>query len=237
MSAGPTAAYTGTANLEVMEAARNYNTFLTAQVMAHARPGAAIVDFGAGTGTFAQRLTMAGYAVRCVELDPVLRHRLAAAGLGVYALTEEVPPASLDYIYSLNVLEHIEDDLGALRELRSRLKPGGRLMLYVPAFQSLYSSMDRLVGHFRRYRRHQLLALLRRAGFEIDGARYCDSLGFFATLAFKAIGNDSGRLNERVVIFYDKFLFPLSRLLDRLLDRLLGKNLLVLARRGGSDSI
>ncbi len=226
--------YTGTANLEVMEVARNYNDFLTTLVMEHARAGAAIVDFGAGTGTFAQRVAMAGHTVRCIEPDPALRRRLAAAGLGVYASTEEVSPASLDYIYSLNVLEHIEDDLGALRALQSRLKPGGRLMLYVPAFQSLYSSMDRLVGHFRRYRRHQLLALLERAGFEIDRVSYCDSLGFFASLAFKAIGNDTGRLNERTIILYDRFLFPLSRLLDRLLGRLLGKNLLVLARRDGS---
>jgi len=231
MSGNPTALYTGTENLEVMEAAKNYNNFLATLVLGQVRPGDATLDFGAGTGTFAQRVAQAGHAIRCIELDPVLSRRLAAAGLKVHASIDEVAPDSVDYIYSLNVLEHIEDDLGTVRALRTRLKPGGRIMIYVPAFQSLYSSMDRLVGHIRRYRRHQLIALLRRAGFEIERGRYCDSLGFFASLAFKAIGNNSGRLNERTLIFYDRVLFPLSHLLDHLLGRFLGKNLLVVARR------
>ena len=127
------------------------------------------------------------------------------------------------------MLEHIEDDLAALVELGRCLKSDGRLLLYVPAFDLLYSPMDARVGHFRRYRRRSLAEKLEQAGFRVDVARYADSLGFFATLVYKAVGDASGALDPRAVRTYDRWLFPLSRLLDRALGGLVGKNLLVVA--------
>ena len=134
-------------------------------------------------------------------------------------------------IYSLNVLEHIEDDTAIVRELRRKLKPGGKLLIYVPAFQVLYSSMDRKVGHFRRYRLGPLCALLKSAQFEVQDARYVDSLGFLATLVFKLIDKGSGEINVGMLKLYDRAVFPLSRLLDLLLGRVGGKNLFVVATR------
>jgi len=213
-----------------MESARNYNSFLARQVAGRAPPRSDILDFGAGIGTFAKLLSEAQHHVRCVEPDPTLRHHLAADGLSAYASLTEIRAGSLDYIYSLNVLEHIEDDLGALIELRSRLRVGGIILIYVPAFQILFSSMDRKVGHFRRYRRRRLIQLFHEAGIEPMEVRYCDSLGFFATLAFKAFGNGEGRMSETGLILYDRIFFPVSRLLDRLFCYLFGKNLLAIGR-------
>jgi SAM-dependent methyltransferase len=233
MSTNSTGAYSGVENLEVMEAALNYNAFLQTLVTAHAKPTDTILDFGAGTGVLARPLAIAGYRISCIEPDAGLRARLRASGLEAHAAIESIPPESLDLVYTVNVLEHIADDLGAVAALHARLKPGGRLVAYVPAFPVLYTSMDRKVGHLRRYRRAGLADLLHRAGLRVERVAYQDSLGFAATLLFKLLGNDSGTINPRALIAYDRCVFPLSRQLDRCTGRWFGKNLLALAHRDG----
>jgi SAM-dependent methyltransferase len=144
---------------------------------------------------------------------------------------ERLPGATLRYVYSLNVLEHIDDDARALREIAAKLAPAGRLLLYVPAFAVLYSSMDRKVGHRRRYRRSELVGLVRQAGLEVIAARYVDCLGFLATLAYKVIGSREGGLDRRSLIAFDRFVFPLSRFCDRIVGSFVGKNVYVVARK------
>jgi hypothetical protein len=126
-------------------------------------------------------------------------------------------------------LEHIEADVEALRALRTRLVPGGRLFVYVPAFPVLFTSMDAKVRHVRRYTRTTLRASLDGAGFDIRTIRYADSLGFAATLLFKAFDDGRGDVNRRLLRFYDRLAFPVSRALDTLTHRWFGKNLLALA--------
>lgn len=223
--------YSGAENLEVMEEALNYNAFLRKIVTSRARLRDRILDFGAGTGTIARPLAAAGYDISCIEPDAGLRARLRANGLEAHADIDAIPPNSLDLIYTVNVLEHIPDDFGAVKLLRERLKPGGQLLVYVPAFPILYTSLDQKVGHVRRYRRAELLDLLRRADLDVEDLAYQDSLGFVATLLFKLIGNDSGTINRKALIFYDRCAFPLSRILDRVCGNWFGKNLLAVASR------
>ena len=226
-------AYSGVATLEAMAEAVNYNTFLLGLVTAQVNADDDILDFGAGTGALARPLIAAGYRVTCVEPDNKLRAGLEAAGFAAHASLSMCPDEQFDAIYTFNVLEHIADDAGALAALSQRLKPGGRLLVYVPAFQVLYSSMDRLVGHFRRYRKSGLRQAIGAAGLRVDSIGYVDSLGFFAGLLFRAIGNDQGTINRRGLIAYDRGAFPLSRRVDRLTGRWLGKNLFAVARRTG----
>lgn len=220
------ASYSGADNLEIMEAAVRYNAFLRGLVTARAGRGDEILDFGAGAGTLARPLAAEGFRVACVEPDDTLRARLA--GLPAYA---ELPADRFDLIYSFNVLEHIADDSGTVEALRDRLKPGGRLLIYVPAFPVLFGSMDRKVGHLRRYRRAGLAGLVSAAGLRVETARYQDCLGFFAALAFRWFGNDTGAIDEGALVAYDRFVFPLSRALDRWFGGWFGKNLMVVARR------
>lgn len=221
--------YSGTDNLEVMAEAINYNRFLTELVLTRAKVQDRILDFGAGIGTFASIVANAGHDVCCVEPDPKQAELIAQRGLEVHVSLDRIADASLDYIYTLNVLEHIEDDIGVLRQLRSKLKPLGRLLVYVPAFQTLYSSMDRKVGHHRRYRADILMARAREAGFEVREWRYIDCLGFFASLVYKMIGNELGEVNRRALVIYDRFVFPVSRFCDRICGRWFGKNVLLVA--------
>ena len=123
--------------------ARNCPPSSVTFVLRRLRPTDAVLDFGAGTGVLAIPLAAAGYRVTCIEPDTELRARLQASGMAAHASIDEIPSNSLDAVYTVNVLEHIADDLGAVAALRVRLKPGGCLIVYVPAFRLLYSSMDR----------------------------------------------------------------------------------------------
>lgn len=224
--------YTGVDNLEHMATqARNYNAFLVSEVERHVGGCGTLVDLGAGIGTFAGEFVDRGYDVTCVEPDQRLQERLREKGLTCVSCIGELPERSVDACYTLNVLEHIDDDEGVLRDVYARLRPGGVFYVYVPAFPILYSSMDRKVGHVRRYTRASLVSRLERVGLRIRDARYVDSLGFGASLLFKWIGNDDGDLNPRALALYDRLVFPASRALDVVLHPIVGKNLAVTAVR------
>jgi SAM-dependent methyltransferase len=225
--------YQGGETLEIMEEAVNYNRFLLSMVRSIAKPGDRIVDIGAGIGTFAIALAREGYRVHCVEPDARQAAVVANAGVPVVATLGEIEDHSLDFVYALNVLEHIDDDRGAIRQWREKLKPLGRMLVYVPAYQVLYSSFDRKVGHFRRYRKRELIAKVAQAGFLVMDARYVDSLGFFAALWFRFFGDDAGRINRQALVLYDRLVFPLSRLCDVLVGPLFGKNVVVVASAKG----
>jgi SAM-dependent methyltransferase len=222
--------YVGIGNLEVMAVARNYNAFLADHVVQAVGGGTRCLDFGAGDGLMTGLVAERGLRAACVEPDPRLRARLAAAGFTVWPDLADCPPTSFEGAYSLNVLEHIEDDGAALRALHARLVPGGRLFVYVPACPVLYSRMDRLVGHFRRYRHGELADKLAAAGFVVERIAFADSLGFFAALAYRLFARGTGELTPASVGLYDRWIFPLSRQLDRLCSGWFGKNLLAVAR-------
>jgi SAM-dependent methyltransferase len=221
--------YEGKDNLEAMESAHNYHAFLVSMILAHADPSKPQLDFGAGTGTHARRLRDRGLVVKCVEPDHELASQLRLAGFDVAARPLEFGEAFAS-IYSLNVLEHIEDDDSALRDLFTVLHPGGRLVLYVPAFSLLFSEMDRRVGHFRRYRARMLRGQVEAAGFRVVECRYVDSLGFVAAFVYRMLERD-GNLSERSISLYDRWVFPASRILDRAVSKWWGKNLLLVATR------
>lgn len=225
------AEYSGGENLEVMEEAVNYNRFLLSLIRSHASREQKILDFGAGIGTFASALAKEGYSIRCVEADERQAQSIAAKGIPVARSLDAISNESVDYVYTLNVLEHIEDDSAILRDCQRKLVPGGNILIYVPAFQVLYSSMDKKVGHFRRYTIGDLSRKVCQAGFRVKEASYVDSLGFFASLLFKFAGNNSGDLNRKALIAYDRLLFPVSRMIDAAFKRTFGKNVLVVAAR------
>lgn len=219
--------YTGRDNLEAMAEAVNYNRFLTSTVTTELTgPEDLVLDFGAGQGTYADML--AGVGVRPDVLEPDVEQQRILTEKG-YQIVDLSQTGRYDVIYSLNVMEHIEDDQAAVDQLATLLRPGGRVVIYVPAFQLLFSAMDVKVAHHRRYRLAQVEALLRHAGLRVTRSTYCDPLGFFATLVFKWFGNDRGDISPTGLKLFDRAVFPLSRLLQPITGQLFGKNALVVA--------
>ena len=229
--------HSGGENLEVMRDAHKYNQYLKDLLRRHAGSARTVLDFGAGIGTFSGSVEIPHNQVHCVEPDIASQEHLSTQGYVAHSDIAEIEDASIDYVFTLNVLEHIEDDTAAIDELYRVTRPGGRLLIYVPAFMILYASMDKHVGLHRRYRLTPLRNLVTAAGFQIEKSAYSDALGFFATLALKLFErSEPAPLNPKMVGFYDRYFFPASRLLSIPCANLLGKNVYIAAHRPLTES-
>jgi SAM-dependent methyltransferase len=222
--------YSGVDILEALESAHNYNDYLT-RLICESTESKNLIDFGAGIGTFSKRLRTAGYHVKCIEPDPVQRQKLQEQGFDALDNITSVPDDSVSFMFALNVFEHIEHDAIAIREVRQKLKPGGTLLIYVPAFACLWTSLDEKLCHYRRYTKTTLRRLVEQEGFVIEQVRYADCLGFIAALVFRALNRSASVLTATSISFYDHWVFTPSRVLDMLFDRWFGKNVYVLCRK------
>lgn len=221
--------YTGKDTLEFLKDAVNYNRFLETSLARFIAPSPTAIDFGAGNGEFAVRIKARNITVTAVEPDPILRNILDERGIANVDDIGAAPTAQR--IYSMNVLEHIEDDGAALRALHAKLEPGGKIFIYVPAFMCLYTEFDKAIGHYRRYTRKELSEKLQRAGFEIESAQYVDALGFLCWFVMGKIPGNKTRIHPLMIRLFDRVIFPLSRVADVVTKNIFGKNLAVVARR------
>lgn len=129
------------------------------------------VEMGAGTGGMTRIFLERGFAGACHDLGAdsrdMMRANLAVFGPRIEIVDDmqALAPASFDYLFAFEVLEHIERDAEALAQWARSLRPGGRLLVSVPAHARKYGRSDRLVGHVRRYEKRGLEQLLDGAGF------------------------------------------------------------------------
>ena len=142
-------------------------------------PEAQILDAGCGSGRMLQEL--AGYGqVSGIELDDDAAELAAQRGWGEVKVgrLEELPweDGAFDLITSLDVVEHTPDDRVALAELRRVSKPGGWLLVTVPAYQTLWSLHDVANHHFRRYNQATLARPARDAGWQVERMTFFNSL-------------------------------------------------------------
>jgi SAM-dependent methyltransferase len=227
----PQLSYTGLDVLWALDGAINYNALLLDLILESAGGRQPMLDFGAGVGTFSKLLRRKGIDVSCVEPDPYLSDCLVRNGFSTFGDLNEVPDNSLEFVFALNVLEHIADDGAALRQLGAKLTETGRLLVYVPAFDFLWTSLDEKIKHHRRYRRKDLERLTRSVGLSVQKSGYVDSLGLLAALCFKIVGGKKAHPSARAISTYDRYIVPPSRALDRLLGGLFGKNVYVVASK------
>jgi len=165
----------------------------------HPPHGARVLEVGCGTGHNLAMLGRFGTVEAC-ELDKCAR-ALAGKRLGRKVKDARLPDLSMfernayDMVALLDVLEHVPDDIGSLRAIHRRLKPGGALLLTVPANPWMWSAHDVAHHHFRRYTRSGLAKLFLQSGFDVQLLSYFNSLLFppiaAARVLNKARRNDS----------------------------------------------
>lgn len=130
-----------------------------------------IGDLGCGAGTMLEVLKQYGSVIG-LDRSPLSIRLCRARGYAglILGAVEQLPLASssLDLAGMTDVLEHVEDDELPIRECARVLKPGGILILSVPALPRLYGEHDRALGHFRRYSPRQLMGVLHRNGFKVE---------------------------------------------------------------------
>lgn len=135
-------------------------------------PAGNFVEMGAGTGHMSRLFLERGFTGASHDLGAdsrrMMRGNLAYAGERMRVVDDlaELPIDAFDYLFAFEVLEHIEHDAEVLRGWMAHLKPGGRVLISVPAHARKYGRSDLLVGHVRRYERAGLRALLANAGVE-----------------------------------------------------------------------
>ncbi len=225
--------------LEAMAHAKNYFRWILSQWRPYLMP--TVVEVGAGTGNFSAHL-LGERIERLILVEPArnlfeqLRRRFAdhqrveLRGGTLEDCRRELRDARIGSVVSVNVLEHIPEDLQTLRAMQDVLVPGGTVLLLVPALRCLYGSMDRSFGHLRRYSRRQLAELLREAGLSIVFVRYMNLLGFFAWLL-------AGRVLHRrtltggMVRLSDRTLIPLTSWLEGVVTPPFGQSFVAVARK------
>ena len=138
-----------------------------------------LAELGCGSGGMLEALGRFGTAVG-VEMDPALRARARERGLDVRAgaLPDAIPlePGRWDAVCLFDVLEHVDDEAGALAACRRLLAPGGRLFVTVPAYAWLWSRHDELLGHRRRYTARALRRAAERGGYAVERLTYFNTL-------------------------------------------------------------
>lgn len=165
------------------EHARSHWWYLTRaawvrQELASRATGGTAVDVGCGVGANLRALDELDFdAVLGLDVSPyVLRRARGLGGLPLLAVAsaERLPigDGALRCVASLDVLEHLPDDVGALREYVRAVQPGGTMLLMVPAYQWLFSDHDRWAGHQRRYSARRLVAAVEAAGLRVERTTY-----------------------------------------------------------------
>ncbi|MDB5711726.1 MAG: methyltransferase [Sphingomonas bacterium] len=158
---------------------------------------AKILEIGCGTGHNLPMLGAFG-TIDAIEIDPAARE-IASARLGKpvsaspLPMLPDVPRGAYDLIAVLDVVEHIEDDIGALKAMAACLAPGGKILVTVPAHQWLWSAHDVVNHHHRRYSKNTLAAAIAKAGLRHNGLRYFNSLLFPLAAAARIVGRMTGK--------------------------------------------
>jgi SAM-dependent methyltransferase len=197
------------------------------------------VEFGAGIGNISMRIRSHVSSLDLVEpsanlIPPLVRRFEGDGAVAVFrerleAHLPKIDDETYDTVILVNVLEHIEDDTQALENLRRVLKPGGHLLLFVPALKFLYSDLDALVGHYRRYQRPSLNEKVTDAGLQVVRSQYFDTLGVFPWWLLNTMMGATA-FNPFLVGVYDAVFAPASRMLESLVAPPFGKNIILVAR-------
>jgi SAM-dependent methyltransferase len=220
--------------LEELEGAERYNRWLAELTLPFL--GDDPIEAGSGTGTNASIwLELGTPRLTVSEVDPValvgLRERFADDARVVVETIdlEHTPARSHSAVVALNVLEHIEDDHGALRSATSLVRPGGRVVVLVPAFPFAAGEFDRAIGHHRRYTKSTLTAACEEAGLRLEMIRYVNVPGLPAWFLWVRVLRAQPR-DGRLLQLWDRGVIPLARRVERRWAPPFGQSVLAVGR-------
>lgn len=226
-------------DLETMQEARRY----AAHVFGMFRPyiGRRVLEVGCGIGTMTRKLAGVADAVFAVEpnLNCAERAREAVGADPKVSLhvahLEECDQADLrahrfDTVFCVNVLEHIEDDVAALRAFKDVIVPGGHVLIYVPALQAAYGPLDAELGHHRRYSKATLARAFAEAGLPLDLLRYSNPIGLLGWM-FNAHVTKSTAHSRGQVKLFETLVAPWALPLERLVPPPIGLSLVAVGRK------
>jgi protein-L-isoaspartate O-methyltransferase len=217
--------------LEIFAHATNWKKYYGSIIKSHF--GERVLEVGAGIGTTTSALY--NPQIRewvCLEPDAefvqilhqkIEKNELPAACHPKLGTVQELPADDLyDCILYIDVLEHIENDWMEVQASAKHLKPGGRLIVLSPAHHWLFTPFDQAIGHYRRYSK-KTLSRISPGNCTLENLIYLDAAGLCLSLANKIILKQSMPTVSQI-LFWDRWIVPISRVLDRILMFNLGKS-------------
>jgi SAM-dependent methyltransferase len=138
-----------------------------------------VLDVGAGSGIFSRQLMQAGFCHRSVCVDPAYQNEFEESlDYGELKFVRSIDHPTQKLVLMMDVLEHVDDDVGLLRQYTQHLPKDGRVLISVPAFNFLWSGHDVFLEHRRRYNRKMLLKVAHDANLQVERCRYFFGLLF-----------------------------------------------------------
>lgn len=232
---------TGNEILEVIADANRFNEWMYQTIKPYLSGN--ILEIGSGIGNISSFLLKDNFKVALSDTDEYYVETLTRKFgttenlKGIYSIDLLQPDFSLTYethkekydtIFLLNVLEHIQDDKEAINNCTGLLKPGGKLIVLTPAFSFLYASLDKELGHYRRYTLNSLKKIFRMNHLNIQKCFYFNSLGIIAWLYAKILrlkSIPSGEMN-----MFNR-LVPISKFLDTISFRKIGLSVIIIGEK------
>jgi len=204
-----------------------------------------LLEIGLGHGAFYKYLPDIIKNYVGVDIDEILvnharclhpNNKYVQADLASNSFLDAFQDKKINAILCFNVLEHIEDHEIALKNMLNILSPTGHILLFVPAFQSLYTDLDRLAGHYRRYTISDLNALTAKCEGEIIKWSYFNFIGGIGWWINKFMTHQS--LNDhsinKQIRFFNKIILPISKFIQPLTKKIFGQSLYVVIRKKAS---
>ena len=223
----------GEKTLLAFQKATAFNSWLSEQVLPWANGH--ILEIGSGIGNISEIIIRNDLPVTLSDLNPQyctqLKTRFEKNENCRGVISIDIAETSFeekyklllgkfDTIIALNVIEHIEDDCLAFENCKKLLTPGGRIIILVPAFNFLYNSFDRELGHYRRYTSKSLSEIIQKTGFRILHRQYFNMPAMFGWYISGSLFNMK-MIPENQLSFYN-YLVPLFRIIDKLFHRIMG---------------
>lgn len=225
-------------DLRQMERAVNYRRWQFEMVARFLK--GRVLEVGGGIGNFTPELATVATEVVSVEPNEYCFRQLAEKTRGirnvkalqatVESMDSVLPSAeNFDAVVLMNVLEHIQDDHAVLAALMRRLKPGGKLVVLVPAGQWAFGRTDERLGHYRRYDKSTARQLFSKLGLEMEFLRYYNFIGIWGwwwNAKFAHRENQS----DAQIRFFDKVLVPVISRIEKFLRPPVGQSILMVGR-------
>ncbi len=228
--------YIGVQTLEVLEGAENYNKWIASRIKPYLK--SPTLEIGAGTGNISEHMLNLKELV-LTDIDSMLIDSLTKKFAKNKNIKVELFNAASNLskvksrfksIYGVNVLEHIDNDEKALRNLYGLLENSGKLVLLVPAKRIAYNELDRSLGHYRRYEKEELREKMKNAGFKVEELEFFNMAGLLSWIVRNYISKNHGQLEKSQVKSFN-WVVPMLKAIEPKKGLPFGISLIVVASK------